>query len=70
MCDFDVSLMFLGFFFPDGSTSEVVCPGLVTPGWNWGLLTGTGRRGAGLLRTTVLETGEAEVTGAEACWGS
>lgn len=52
------------------STSEVLCPGLVTPGWNWGLLTGTGRRGAGLLRTTVLEMAEAEVTGAEAGWGS
>lgn len=48
----------------------MVCPSLATPGWNWGLLTGRGRRGAGLLRTTVLEGAEAEVTEAEAGWGS
>lgn len=54
----------------DLSTSEVVCPSLVTPGWNWGLLTGTGRRGAGLPKITVLEMGEAEVTGAEDGRGS
>lgn len=54
----------------DLSTSDVVGPSLVTPAWNWGLLTGTGGRGAGLPRTTVLETGEAEVTGAEDGWGS
>lgn len=47
-------------------TSEEVCPGLPTPGWSWGLLTGTVRRGTGLLRTTVLAVGEVEETGAEA----
>lgn len=51
-------------------TSEEVCPGLPTPGWSWGLLTGTVRRGAGLPRTTVLGVGEVEETGAEASWGS
>lgn len=51
-------------------TSEEVCPGLLTPGWSWGLLTGAVRRGAGLPRTTVLGVSEVEETGAEASWGS
>lgn len=51
-------------------TSEEVCPGLLTPDWSSGLLTGTVRQGAGLPRTTVLEVGEVEETGAEAGWGS
>lgn len=34
-------------------TSEDVCPGLLAPGWSWGLVSGALRRGPGLPRTTV-----------------
>lgn len=47
-------------------TSEGVCPGLLMPGWNWGLLIGAVRRGVGLVRTTVVGVGEVEDTGPEA----
>lgn len=54
----------------DQSTSDEVCPCLVTPGWSWGLLMGTGWRGAGLPRTTELGVDETEETEVEVCCGS
>lgn len=51
-------------------TSEGICPGLLTTGWSWGLMTGAARRGAGLPRTTVVGADEVEDTGAEVIWGS
>lgn len=51
-------------------TGEGACPGLLMPGWSWGLLTGAVRRGARLLTTTVVAEDEAEETGPEAGWGT